>query len=191
VRQNRSFHRYVSFFLVGYLAVYVGQSFLTPYLSVVHDQSYAALGVFAALAALGAALLTPLSGRIADLKGPRVGAGVVLVILCAGTVLLLAGPSPLFWGAAMFLCGGYDTFRFLATGIVGRSFGEIPLAWGFALFDTTMGLPMAGGSILGGALFGLGTALPFVLVIAVSLALLAVLGVRRGRGERSDLETGT
>jgi predicted MFS family arabinose efflux permease len=190
VSRNRSFHRYVSFFLVGYLAVYVGQSFLTPYLSVVHDQSYGALGVFAALAALGAALLTPLSGRIADLRGPRVGTAVVLVLICAGTVLLLAGPSPLSWGAAMFLCGGYDTFRFLATGIVGRSFGEIPLAWGFAIFDATMGLPMAGGSLLGGALFGLGTSLPFVLVVAVSLALLAVLAIWRERADRSELETG-
>ena len=170
VGRNRSFRRYVTFFLIGYLAVYVGQSFLTPYLSVAHEQGYGALGVFAALAALGAALLTPLSGRVADLRGPRVGAGLVLVIICAGTLLLLTGTSPVIWGIAMFLCGGYDTFRFLATGIVGRSFGEIPLAWGFAIFDTTMGLPMAGGSILGGVLFGIGVALPFVLVVAVALA---------------------
>jgi len=191
VTRNRSFHRYVGFFLAGYLAVYVGQALLTPYLSVVHGQGYAALGVFAMLAALGAALMTPLSGRVADLRGPRAGTALVLVVVCAGTLLLLLGSSPLAWGAAMFLCGGYDTFRFLATGIVGRSFGDIPLAWGFALFDTTMGLPMAGGSVLGGVLFGLGTSLPFVLVVAVAAALLVVLGAMRGREDARRAETGT
>lgn len=191
VSRNRAFRRYVAFFLVGYLAVYVGQSFLTPYLSVVHEQGYLALGVFAALAALGAALLTPLSGRVADLRGPRAGAALVLVIVGAGTVLLLTGPSSMFWGIAMFLCGGYETFRFLATGIVGRSFGEIPLAWGYAIFDTTMGLPMAGGSLLGGLLFGLGASLPFVFVVTVAAVLLVTLGALRPRNVQARHDVGT
>ncbi len=146
VRRNRTFRRYVLFFLVGFLAVYVGQPFLNPYLAQVHAQGYAALGVFAALAALGAALLTPLSGRIADLRSPRAGAVVMLGLLLAGTLLLLGGSSWTSWALAMFLCGGYDAFRLLATGVVGRSFGAIPLPWGYALFDTMMGLPMAGGA---------------------------------------------
>lgn len=191
VSHNRSFHRYVAFFLVGYLAVYVGQPFLMPYLSVAHGQGYAALGVFAALAALGAALLTPLSGRVADLHGPRAGTTLVLVIICTGTLLLITGASPLAWGAAMFFCGGYDTFRFLAAGIVARSFGEIPLAWGFALFDTSMGVPMAGGALLGGVLFGLGSSLPFVFVVVVSAVLLVALGALRGYRDRSARKAGT
>jgi len=175
IRDNRGFHRYVVFFLVGFLAVYVGQAFLTPYLSVAHDQGYSALGIYASLTALGAAVLTPLSGRVADLRGPRAGAALVLALMCAGTLLLLAGASPIGWAAAMFLCGGYDAFRFLATGVVSRSFGDIPLAWGFALFDTTMGLPMAGGALLGGVLFQASPSLPFVFTAAVSLILLVVL----------------
>ncbi|HSL95966.1 MAG TPA: MFS transporter [Thermoleophilia bacterium] len=178
-RRNRTFRRYVLFFLAGFLAVYVGQPFLNPYLAQVHDQGYAALGVFAALAALGAALLTPLGGRIADLRGPRAGAAVMLALLLAGTLLLLAGPSWAFWALAMFLCGGYDAFRLLATGIVGRSFGAIPPPWGYALFDTMMGLPMAGGAILGGLLFRTGATLPFVFVAAVAAVLVVVLLVWR------------
>lgn len=179
VRHNRTFRRYVLFFLVGFLAVYVGQPFLNPYLAQVHDQGYAALGVFAALAALGAALLTPLGGRIADLRGARVGAAVMLALLLAGTLLLLGGPSWAFWALAMFLCGGYDAFRLLATGIVGRSFGAIPPPWGYALFDTMMGLPMAGGAILGGLFFRTGATLPFVFVAAVAAVLIIVLLVWR------------
>lgn len=175
VRRNRPFRRYVLFFLIGFLAVYVGQPFLTPYLARVHDQGYAALGVFAALAALGAALLTPLCGRIADLRGARTGAVVVLVLLVAGTLLLLTGSSWALWGLAMFLCGSYDGFRMLATGVVSRSFGPIPPPWGYALFDTVMGLPMAGGAVLGGALFRAGSGVPFVFVIAVAAALVVAL----------------
>jgi predicted MFS family arabinose efflux permease len=175
VRRNRVFHRYLLFFLIGFLAVFVGQPFLNPYLAQVHDQGYAALGVFAALAALGAALLTPLCGRIADLRGARAGALVVLVVVLAGTLLLLTGPSLAFWGLAMFLCGGYDGFRMLATGVVSRSFGSLPPPWGYALFDTAMGLPMAGGAVLGGLLFRAGTGLPFVFVTAVAAVLVVAL----------------
>lgn len=191
VRRNRSFRRYVGFFLAGFLAVYVGQPFLTPYLSIVHEQGYAALGVYASLAALGAALLTPLSGRVADLRGPRTSAAVVLAFVLGGTLLLLLGPSPVFWAPAMFFCGGYDTFRFLATGVVGRSFGDLPLAWGYALFDTMMGLPMAGGAIAGGLLFKAGTALPFALTICIALALLVALKPWRGADVRTGPEMGT
>ncbi|MFZ2102367.1 MAG: MFS transporter, partial [Oricola sp.] len=179
VRRNRPFRRYVLFFLIGFLAVYAGQPFLTPYLAKVHEQGYAALGVFAALAALGAALLTPLCGRIADLRGARIGAVVVLVILLCGTLLLLTGPSLVFWGFAMFLCGSYDGFRMLATGVVNRSFGRLPPPWGYALFDTMMGLPMAGGAILGGLLFRTGANAPFVFVLAVAAGLVVVLLVWR------------
>jgi len=191
VRENRGFRRYVAFFLAGFLAVYVGQAFLTPYLSVVHGQGYGALGVYAALTALGTALLTPVSGRIADLRGTRAGAAVVLSLMCAGTLLLLGGGSPYAWAVAMFLCGGYDTFRFLATGVVGRSFGDIPLAWGFALFDTMMGIPMAGGAVLGGVLFRADAALPLVLVVAIAGGLLVVLAAWRERGERGRPDRGT
>ena len=103
----------------------------------------------------------------------------MLALLLAGTLLLLAGPSWAFWALAMFLCGGYDAFRLLATGIVGRSFGAIPPPWGYALFDTMMGLPMAGGAILGGLLFRTGATLPFVFVAGVVAALIIVLLVWR------------
>jgi hypothetical protein len=96
-----------------------------------------------------------------------------------------------FWALAMFLCGGYDALRFLATGVVGRSFGDLPLAWGYALFDTMMGLPMAGGAILGGLLFKAGTALPFALVVGVTLVLLVALSLWRDGDVRTSPEMGT
>ena len=184
LRRNRRFRHYLVFFLAGFLAVYVGQAFVYPYLAQVHDQGYAALGVYASLAALGAAVMTPAMGRVTDLYGPRAGIAGVLAFLLVGAGLLLAGWNPLVWGLAMLFCGAFDTLRFVATGIVGDSFKGMPLAWGYAIFDTVMGIPMAGGAILGGILYGISYALPFVLVIAVAaglLVLLLVTGRRSGR----------
>lgn len=189
LRRNRRFRQYLVFFLVGFLAVYVGQAFINPYLAQMHHQGWTALGVYASLAALGAAVMTPVMGRVTDLHGPRVGIGAVLAFLLAGAILLLVGWNPLIWGLAMLCCGAFDALRFVAAGIVGASFRGMPLAWGYAIFDTVMGIPMAGGAILGGLLYGISYSLPFVLVIAVAGGLLVLLLVT-GRGSgREALQT--
>jgi len=184
--RNRRFRRYLVFFLAGFLAVYVGQAFINPYLSQVHHQGYAALGVYSSLAALGAVVLTLAMGRATDLYGPRVGIAGVLIFLLAGAVLLLVGRNPIVWALAMVFCGSFDALRFVAAGIVGDSFEGVPLAWGYGIFDAVMGLPMAGGAVLGGILYRAGYALPFVLVVVVSAGLLLVLlaSVRRPTHER-------
>jgi predicted MFS family arabinose efflux permease len=188
---NRPFRRYVLFFLLGYLAVYVAQAFLTPYLAQVHDQGKTALGIYASLAAAGAAAMTPLWGRVADLRGGRLSIAGVLVLVALGCVLLLAGGGPAVWALAMFCCGSFDALRFVTNGIVCRSFGEMPLAWGYAVFDTAMGLPMAGGALLGGLLYQMGYALPFVFAIAVAGVLLVVLAVVPGDVACEETGTGT
>jgi len=180
VRRNRSFRRYLLFFLVGYLAVSVGSPFLNPFLSQVHHQGYRALGIYSSLAALGAAVLTPAMGRVSDLYGPRAGIGGVLVFLFAGATLLVVGRNPALWATAMLCCGAFDTSRFVATGIVGHSFGTMPTAWGFAIFDAIMGIPMAGGAVLGGLLYRQGYRLPFVFVMVLAMLLVIVLLAARG-----------
>jgi predicted MFS family arabinose efflux permease len=184
LRSNRRLHDYLGFFLVGYLAVYVGGAFLTPYLSLVRHQGYGALGVYASLAALGAAVLTTTVGHATDRYGPRAGMAGVLLFLLAGTVLLLAGWNPVVWGVAMACCGSYESLRLVAAGMVNDSFGDMPTAWGFAIFDTVMGIPMACGAVVGGLLFRAGYALPFALVIALSAALLVLLLVQHRRAAR-------
>jgi len=72
------------------------------------------------------------------------------------------------------------------SGIVGRSFVAVPLAWGFAIFESIMGIPMAGASVLGGLLYRQSYRLPFVVVAVLATSLLIGLAVwprgwRRGR----------
>jgi predicted MFS family arabinose efflux permease len=173
--RRRRFRRYVIFFLAGFLAVYVGQDFVNPYLAQVHDQSFAALGVYSSLTALGTAALTFAMGRVTDLRGPRAGIGGVLLGLFAGCLLLLFGTGQIAWGLAALAFGSFDALRYVANGIVGHSFRGVPLAWGYAVFDTAMGLPMAAGALVGGLLYRVSAALPFAVVGAIAGGLLVVL----------------
>jgi predicted MFS family arabinose efflux permease len=171
------FRRYLIFFLAGFLAVYVSLDFINPYLAQVHGQNFAALGVYSSLTALGTTVLTLSIGRITDLRGPRMGIGIVLVFMMAGSALLLAGWTPLLWGVAALALGSLDTLRYVAAGVVGNSIRGAPLAWGYAVFDTAMGAPMAAGALLGGILYQYAHAAPFVAVGVIGASLLVLLFV--------------
>ncbi len=69
--RGATFRGHLAFFLAGFLAVYVAQPFVNPYLAQVHDQSYAALGVFSSLVALGGVLSMQLVGRLTDRWGAQ------------------------------------------------------------------------------------------------------------------------
>ena len=169
------FRRYVAFFLAGFFAVYVGQDFMNPYLAQVHDQGFFALGVYSSLAALGTTVLTVVMGRVTDLRGPRAGVGGVLAFLLAGCLLLLLGTNQLTWGLAALALGAFDALRYVAYGIVGPSFKGVPLAWGYAVFDIAMGLPMVLGAVLGGLMYRFAFSLPFMAIGIIAAFLLILL----------------
>lgn len=177
LRTNRTFRRLLAFFLVGFLAAYLAQPFLTPFMAQVHHLDYSQLGVYASLGAVGAAVMGPAMGRVADLYGARLAAGGVLAFLMVGAVLIAAGNDPLVWGLAFFCYGSFDALRSVQSGIVGKSFRKVPLAWGFAIFDTFMAVPMAGGSLLGGLLYRQSYYFPFVAVVVITAALLVALAL--------------
>lgn len=185
LRDNRQFRRYLVFFLAGFLALYIGQPFIAPFLAQVHHQGYGAIGMYTSIAAVGATVMNPLAGRTIDLYGARAGAGGVLVFLLAGALLLLVGTQPVVWGVALLFYGSFDCFRFTASGIIGHSFGRVPLVWGFAIFDAIMGIPMAGGALLGGVLYRQSFRSPFIAVIALAAALLAGLALTSRGGRRT------
>ena len=184
--RQRRFRRSIVFFFVGFFAVYTAQDFFNPYLAQVHGQSFLRLGIYASLTALGTAVLTLLFGRFADTRGPRFSLGGALLALAVACLLLLTGFNAAMWGVAAFAFGGLDALRYVANGLIGASFKGVPLAWGYAIFDTAMGIPMVLGAIIGGTLFKAHAALPFVAVGVIAVALLALLlGTGKTEDERS------
>jgi predicted MFS family arabinose efflux permease len=181
---NRIFRRNLIFFFGGFLTVYLAQPFVQPYLSQVHHLGYTALGILAAIGALGGSVITFVAGRATDVYGHRQGIGLTIGCLLLGALLLLAGWATPVWALAVFFYGAFDSFRFVTAGIVSSSFGSVPPVWGNAVFDASMGLPAALGALLGGALYRAAYGLPFMVVIGLSaLLLLGLAFVRRGRPE--------
>ena len=177
LRGNRAFRGHVAFFFVGFLAVFVAQPFINPYLAQVHKQGYAALGLYSSLVALGSVASVQAIGRLTDHWGARAGAASVLGLMLMGSLVLLVGANPGMWAVAMVCCGAFDTFRYLPTMILPDSFGHMPLPWGYAIFDTVTGVPMVCGAMLGGLLYRAAFALPFkvAIVFAGGLLLLTIL----------------
>jgi predicted MFS family arabinose efflux permease len=175
---NRAFRGHVAFFFVGFLAVFVAQPFINPYLAQVHHQGYLALGVYSSLLALGSVAAVQLIGRLTDRWGPRAGAASVLGLILVGSSVLLVGANPGMWALAMVCCGAYDTFRHLPTMILPDSFGHMPLPWGYAIFDTVTGVPMVCGATLGGLLYRTSFGLPFKVAIVIAGCLLVLTLVK-------------
>ena len=171
----------MAFFFVGFGAVYVAQPFINPYLAQVHDQGYAALGVYSSLFALGTVVIVQVMGRFTDRWGPRAGAASVLGLMATGSLMLLVGANPGVWALAMVCCGSFDTFRYVPTMILPDSFGHMPLPWGYAIFDTLTGVPMVCGATLGGLFYRTSFALPFQVAIVVAGGLLALTLLERPR----------
>ena len=96
-----------------------------------------------------------LGGRIADLRGAaRRRRARASSCLLAGPLLLLArlGAAALGRGACSCAAPSTPSASSPPASWATRS-ATIPLAWGYAIFDTVMGLPMVGGAILGGVLY--------------------------------------
>lgn len=138
------FRRYVIFFLAGFCVMSLGQDFVSPYPSEVHDQPFTALGIHSSLTTFGTAGLTLVLRRVTDSRGPRAAIGGLLVAMLTGCVLLPVGTGQVVRGFAALAIGSLEALRSLATGIVGPSFQGIPLAWGYAVFATAMG-PLTSG----------------------------------------------
>jgi predicted MFS family arabinose efflux permease len=176
--RNRAFRGHVAFFFVGFLAVFVAQPFINPYLAQVHRQGYAALGLYSSLVALGSVAAVQVGGRLTDRWGPRAGTASILSLMLLGSLVLLVGANPGMWALAMVCCGAFDTFRYVPTMILPDSFGHVPLPWGYAIFDTVTGVPLVCGATLGGLLYRTAFALPFKVAIVVAASLLLLTVVR-------------
>ncbi|HUK76205.1 MAG TPA: MFS transporter [Thermoleophilia bacterium] len=186
---NHVFRRNLIFFFGAFFTVYLAQPFVQPYFAQVHHLGYTALGVLAGIGALGGSVITFVAGRAADVRGHRQGIGLTIGCLVLGALLVLAGWGPPGWAFAVFFYGAFDSFRFVTAGVVSRSFGSVPPVWGYAVFDASMGVPMACGSLAGGALYRAAYGLPFAFVIALGAGILLALAFAgRRRAPRAVAE---
>ncbi|MHB9145906.1 MAG: MFS transporter [Symbiobacteriia bacterium] len=168
--------------------------FSTPYLEDVAHVNLFWVGILGSAASLGAALLAPLLGRLADRRGLRptlawsLGAQAVPLSLW----LLWPGSLPALT-ASMFLRGIQDGSRGIMTSMVGHHLsepagasGKEMVGRGFAAYNIVTGTFQAATPYVGGWLYSVTPTLPFLaslasLIIAALYSRRVIAGSADGR----------
>jgi predicted MFS family arabinose efflux permease len=171
----RQHHVVVTFAVltIGFVAVLIGQPFLSQYLEEEHHFSRTSIGTFGSLNALGTMVFSLLVGRLTAWRGFFACLGLVMI---AFTLLLLSG-SPAVVVMAVFLVGAHYTTRPLAVSVISRYVAEHQRGMAYALVDTLAGLAILNSTTLAGTLYDQTRGGPFIVGIAliVGISICAVM----------------
>ncbi|MBN1094148.1 MFS transporter [Blastococcus sp. TML/M2B] len=158
------------------------QSLVVPVLDRIGEQldvSPGAAGWVLTANLLAAAVLTPVLGRLGDLRGERPVIIGILVTVAAGTVLAIATESlPLLLLARVLQGASYGLFP-LSISVLRRELPERRLGTAMSVVSSTLGVGGVAGLVATGLLAGDGTDYrrPFWIGLVITLAAL-VLAVR-------------
>ncbi len=158
------------------------QSLVVPVLGVIQDQldvSSAAAGWVLTANLLAAAVLTPVLGRLGDLRGERPVMLGILAAVTAGTLLTLATTSlPLLLLGRILQGASYGLFP-LSIGLLRRELPERKLGVAMAVVSSTLGVGGVAGLAATGLLVGDGGDYrrPFWIGLAVTVLALVLMYV--------------
>jgi len=136
------------------------------------------VGVYVGLVALGSAVFSALSGRIADRIGPVpavIGAGAVLT-LAAGT-LALSGRSEVTLALGSFLLGSQTAPNPVLAAALERILPPARSALGYTGFQLVYALGFGGGGLLSGVLYDTDPLLPMLVQLALALPVTVTVAV--------------
>jgi MFS family permease len=183
--RDRPYRRYLGLVLLWYGAVMVGGPFVIPYFVRVGGFSMTEVGLWTVVSALAGLVFGPLWGRVADREGHGVvlfRAGLVAALMPG---LWLVGSAAFPWPIWLSAVADALAWSGLGTALVNAALAQAPKEArnGYlALFWLALGLGGIGGSLVAGAVAGLGLGpSPYHLPILLSLGLrlLVVLRLRR------------
>lgn len=155
------------------------QSLVVPVLDRIADQldvSAGAAGWVLTANLLAAAVLTPVLGRLGDLKGERPVIIGILVTVAAGTVLAIVTSSlPLLLLARVLQGASYGLFP-LSISVLRRELPERRLGMGMSIVSSTLGVGGVAGLVATGLLAGEGSDYrqPFWIGLGMTLLALAL-----------------
>ncbi len=134
------------------------------------------VGVYIALVAAGAALLSAANGRIADVLGAApavVGAGVILT-LGAGTIALSARSEPTL-AIGSLLLGSQQAANPVLAAALERVLPPSRSALGYSAFQLVYAIGYGAGGVLSGALYDTDVILPLLLQVALAIPVTATV----------------
>lgn len=136
------------------------------------------VGVYVALVAAGAALLSAGNGRVADVVGAApavVGAGVILT-LGAATIALSARSEPVL-AIGSLLLGSQQAANPVLAAALERVLPPSRSALGYSGFQLVYALGYGAGGVLSGALYDTDALLPFLVQVALAIPVTATVAL--------------
>lgn len=185
--RHADFQKLIAFFTVVFLVDATIVPFISPYLNSIKHFNLTMIGVAGAAINLGAALLGPLLGRLADRAGGRRAISIGL-LLAAGSlaVIVVAGSAwPLM--LALFIYGLFNGVYSIARGILSLRVKDLPLGVSYGVFGAVSTGASFVGPYVGGLLFTEAPALPFISMAALALVMGLVVFVASFRVCRQAL----
>ena len=164
---------------LGVTTLSLTQSLVVPVLGPIGiqlDVSAGAAGWVLTANLLAAAVLTPVLGRLGDLRGERPVVLGILVVVCAGTLLALVATSlPVLLGARILQGASYGLFP-LSIAVLRRELPPAKLSVAMAVVSSTLSVGGVVGLVATGLLSGDGSdyRTPFWIGLGVALLALAL-----------------
>lgn len=172
IAADRGFRRQVLFFSALFFAYYICFPFVGPFLAVAKGLSISQIGFLGAVASLGAAVLAPLLGHLADRWGRRRALLLVMVLFVAAIILMLEFGGLAALSVALFLFGVMDGARALTLAFVSKTMDRVSMGLALGIFNSLRSGATFPGPYIGGVLFQRGAGLPFVAAGALMTTLL-------------------
>lgn len=178
ILSQRGFSITLVYFSLIFFVIYISQPFLTTFLHEVRGTSLATIGVLGAFSSLGAALIGPFMGHLADAYGHKEAMFGGLSFLLLGIVLLLSFNFIAIIFIAFIFFGVVEGFYNLSGAIISKQIEELPAGLAFGFFRSiTSGFSFLG-PYLGGVFFDISPEIPFIVtgLAVLNLILFTIAG---------------
>ncbi len=166
----------ILYFSLIFFVIYISQPFLTPFLREFRGFSLTEIGFLGAANSLGAVILGPFMGHLADVYSRRIALIVALIFVFIGAVVFLSFDSFTAMLIAFIFFGVVEGFYSLSGAIISSMSEGLPAGLAFGFFRSISGSVAFIGPFVGGLLFDVDFKLPFT-VSAISALILILATV--------------
>ena len=172
ILQDKNFLGAILYFSLIFFIIYISQPFLMPFLREFRDFSLRQIGILGAVNSLGAAIVGPFMGHLADIYSRRVALIAALICVAVGAAIFLSFDSFFAVLVAFIFFGVVEGFYSLSGALTSSMLEGLPAGLAFGFFRMISGSVAFAGPFIGGLLFETDFKLPFFISGVSALVLI-------------------